>query len=88
MDNRINTIKSMLQYAVNTLNTASGVRKRRLKGIYKGDGFYRVHMQSLSPYFIYDECMELVGRSVDIDDENYIIHFGDDLWFELRKLSS
>lgn len=84
----INTMKSMLQYAVYTLHTATGSRKSMLRGITESDGIYRVHMLSLSPYFFYDEAVEINGRTVEIEGDNYMITIGSDLWFNLEKVSS
>jgi len=59
-----------------------------LRGITESDGIYRVHMLSLSPYFCYDEAVEINGRTVEIEGDNYMITIGPDLWFNLEKVSS
>ncbi len=87
MSQPINVIKSMLQYAVYTLHNATGSRKSKLRGIYEGDGYYRIHMVSLSPYFCFDEAKEINGRTVEIEGHNYMIEIDDSLWFNLTKVS-
>lgn len=83
----INTMKSMLAYAVYTLHNAKGSRKNMLRGIAENEEGYRIHMYSLSPYFCYDEAIEMNGRSVNIEENNYIISYDESGWFTL-KLSS
>ena len=85
MSNHIDAMMTMVVYAIKTLNESSGHRYSVLRGIVKGDNYYRVHMGSLSSHFCEEEAAELTGRSVQIDDINYMITFKEG-WFLLNRL--